>query len=65
MEIRIEGFSHKLPLLVERVFGQLTGKSGGGGTGGAFDAASFAREKEALVRKYKNVNMQVRGCVGR
>ncbi len=64
MEIRIEGFSHKLPLLVQRVFESVAaaGAPPGGPLEGSplsFSEASFAREKEALVRKYRNVNMQV------
>ena len=65
MEIRVDGFSHKLPLLVKRVFSCIAGKAvEEGGDGGAaaaalFTEAAFAREKEALVRKYRNANMQV------
>lgn len=53
--MRVEGFNHKLPLLTQRLF-QATATAAKG-----FDGAAFAREKEALVRKYKNANMQVRG----
>ena len=62
IEVRIDGFSHKLPLLVARVFGSLAAAAGAAGDkagGGLFDAATFAREKEALVRKYRNANMEV------
>ena len=59
MEIRIEGFNHKLPLLVERIFNQLAGRTVGD-TGGSIGQASFDREKEALERRYRNANMQVR-----
>ena len=62
MEIRIEGFSHKLPLLAERVFRQLAGgrtEEDGDSKTVPFGRASFDREKEALVRRYRNHNMQV------
>lgn len=53
----MEGFSHKLPLLTQRLFQAMAAAVNG------FDGSAFAREKEALVRKYKNTNMQV-GWVG-
>ena len=52
LEIKVDGFSHKLPLLTERVFACLVSAS--------FDANAFANVKEALVRKYRNTNMTVR-----
>eukprot|EP00798_Chlamydomonas_sp_ICE-L_P021126 gene21126-28013_t len=51
VEIKIDGFSHKLPLLVQRVFSTLVSAT--------FDPTSFANVKEALLRKYRNVNMTV------
>ncbi|KAG1662575.1 hypothetical protein FOA52_003954 [Chlamydomonas sp. UWO 241] len=50
-EVRVQGFSHKLPLLCQRVFTALAS--------GEFTEAAFEREKEALVRKYRNANTQV------
>ncbi len=52
LEIKVDGFTHKLPLLTERVFKCLVNA--------LFDANSFANVKEALVRKYRNTNMTVR-----
>eukprot|EP00955_Chlamydomonas_euryale_P103553 365503-Chlamydomonas_euryale.AAC.3 len=52
IEIRVEGFSHKLHLLCRRVFEALAS--------GRFTEAAFEREREALLRKYRNTNTQVR-----
>ncbi|GAX76258.1 hypothetical protein CEUSTIGMA_g3702.t1 [Chlamydomonas eustigma] len=51
LEIKVEGFSHKLPVLVTRIFTCLAS--------GQFEEAAFNREKEALERQLRNTNMQV------
>lgn len=51
LEVRVEGFSHKLPVLTARVFSRLVD--------GKYDAQAFANVKEELVRKYRNMNMTV------
>lgn len=51
LDVKLDGFSHKLPLLARRVFQCIASCQ--------FDAKSFAAVKEALVRKYRNANMQV------
>lgn len=51
LEVRVEGFSHKLPVLTARVFSRLVD--------GKYEAQAFANVKEELVRKYRNMNMTV------
>ncbi|MEW5302568.1 MAG: hypothetical protein WDW38_002287 [Sanguina aurantia] len=51
LEVRVEGFSHKLPVLTARVFSRLVD--------GSYDAQAFANVKEELTRKYRNMNMTV------
>ena len=50
VEIKIDGFSHKLPLLVEYIFQQLVGLR--------VDPDRFERVREGLVRRYKNANFK-------
>ena len=52
LDFKVDGFSHKLPLLVEFIFRSLAG------LGCALQPDSFARVKEALVRTYRNSNMK-------
>jgi hypothetical protein len=54
LEFRVDGFSHKLPVLAARLFGVV-----GGAGAGSLAAASFGTVKEALCRTYRNMNMQV------
>ncbi|KAK9862426.1 hypothetical protein WJX84_001898 [Apatococcus fuscideae] len=48
LELKVEGFSHKLPVLTKTVFEQLANFK--------VDEEAFVRVKEALVRKYRNVH---------
>ncbi len=70
----MDGFSHKLRELLGRVAGGLRALAGrpelavaggeaGAGAAGEAEAAerlSFGSVREALVRKYRNMNMEVR-----
>ena len=71
MEVRVEGFSHRLPELSAAAFsalGRLSSGGGGGGgsaTGGGggpskkFDFSSaFGRAREALAREYRNSHVR-------
>jgi len=53
IEARIDGFSHRLPALAGRVIAALAGPPG-------YDDATFATVREALLRRYRNMNMQAR-----
>ena len=50
IEIKVDGFSHKLPLLVHYIFKQLVDLK--------VDPACFERLREGLLRRYKNANMK-------
>lgn len=50
IEIKVDGFSHKLPLLVNFIFKQLVDLK--------VDPARFERLREGLLRRYKNANMK-------
>lgn len=50
VEIKVDGFSHKLPLLVDFIFQQLVGLK--------VDPARFDRVREGLLRRYKNANFK-------
>lgn len=50
VEIKIDGFSHKLPLLVDYIFQQLVSLK--------VDPDRFDRVREGLVRRYKNANFK-------
>lgn len=50
VEIKVDGFSHKLPLLVDYIFQQLVSLK--------VDPAKFDRVREGLVRRYKNANFK-------
>ena len=51
IDVKVDGFSHKLPALVEFIFRALAALPT------SASVESFARVKEALVRQYKNANM--------
>jgi secreted Zn-dependent insulinase-like peptidase len=53
VEVKVEGFYHKLPVLAQRIFAALAK--------GTFPKAAFDSVKEALQRKYRNTGMQVQG----
>ncbi|KAG2448487.1 hypothetical protein HYH02_006378 [Chlamydomonas schloesseri] len=75
MEFRVDGFSDKLPVLVRRLAGAFaelgggssgssgnnSGSSGSSGSGQLVEvlAGHFEGVREALVRKYRNMNMEV------
>jgi secreted Zn-dependent insulinase-like peptidase len=68
IEVRLDGFSHRMPELARRVFAAVAGAevrraSGGEGAGGKSDEEqeheAFAAVKESLVRKYRNMNVDV------
>ena len=50
IEIKVDGFSHKLPLLVQYIFKQLVGLK--------IEPSCFERVREGLLRRYKNANMK-------
>ena len=50
VEIKVDGFSHKLPLLVDYIFQQLVSLK--------VDPARFDRVREGLLRRYKNANFK-------
>ncbi|GAB4823775.1 hypothetical protein N2152v2_010821 [Parachlorella kessleri] len=50
LDVKVDGFSHKLPLLCEYIFQTLAGLRP--------DEDSFQRVREALVRQYHNANMK-------
>lgn len=50
IEIKVDGFSHKLPLLVDYIFQQLVSLK--------VDPAKFDRVREGLIRRYKNANFK-------
>ena len=50
IEIKVDGFSHKLPLLVDYIFQQLVSLK--------VHADRFERVREGLVRRYKNANFK-------
>ena len=50
VEIKVDGFSHKLPLLVDYIFQQLVSLK--------VDPAKFDRVREGLIRRYKNANFK-------
>ena len=50
VEIKVDGFSHKLPLLVDYIFQQLVSLT--------VDPARFDRVREGLLRRYKNANFK-------
>eukprot|EP00887_Chlorella_sp_A99_P000580 scaffold17.g580.t1 len=52
LDFKIDGFSHKLPLLVEFIFASLAR------LGPTLTPDAFARVKEALERSYRNTNMK-------
>jgi hypothetical protein len=52
VEVKVEGFTHRLPVLAQRIFAALAK--------GTFPKAAFDSVKEALQRKYRNTGMQVR-----
>ena len=54
IEIKVEGFSDKIRVLASRIFETLATASTA-----AFEPSAFSREKEALIRKLSNANMQV------
>ncbi len=73
LEIKVEGFSHKLGLLTRRIFSAVASPralaaapadGAGAGAGPSGGGSSFAVVKEALVRKYRNSNMQARNLYG-
>lgn len=51
IELKVEGFSHRLPRLAARLFSALAAAD--------FPKASWGPVKEALERKYRNTGMQV------
>lgn len=54
IEVKVEGFSQKISTLVLRIFTCLARASTFD-----FDSSAFEREKEVLIRKLSNANMQV------
>ncbi len=50
VEIKVDGFSHKLPLLVDYIFNQLVNLK--------VEPDRFDRIREGLVRRYKNANFK-------
>ncbi|KAG2444954.1 hypothetical protein HXX76_001690 [Chlamydomonas incerta] len=58
MEFRVDGFSDKLPVLAARLAAAFAELGAGGGLGAAL-AGHFEGVREALVRKYRNMNMEV------
>ena len=54
IEIKLEGFSQKLSVLTNRLFSCLSRASVAD-----FSISSFDREKESLIRKFSNANIQV------
>ena len=50
IEIKVDGFSHKLPLLVDYIFQQLVTLK--------VHPDRFERIREGLVRRYKNANFK-------
>lgn len=50
IEIKVDGFSHKLPLLVQYIFKQLVDLK--------IEPSCFERVREGLLRRYKNANMK-------
>ncbi|KXZ55212.1 hypothetical protein GPECTOR_3g355 [Gonium pectorale] len=62
LEFRVDGFNDKLGALLGRLTGQLAGlgAEGTAGPGGAaWLAEHFEAVREALLRKYRNMNMEV------
>jgi len=53
IEIKVEGFSHRLPLLAHRLLGSLAN--------GGPSKANWGTVHEGLVRKYRNMAMEVGG----
>ncbi len=51
VEIKLDGFNHKLPVLAHRILSVLAEAQ--------FTGASWPTVHEAACRKYKNMNMQV------
>jgi len=52
LEVKVEGFSDKLPRVVELVFEHLAG------LGGRVAEGDFARVKETLLRRYRNLDLK-------
>lgn len=52
LQIRIQGYGHKLPVLVERVFQELQNFATTSAT--TYDIGLFQRVKDCMVRSYKN-----------
>ena len=50
IEVKVDGFSHKLPLLVDYIFKQLVSLT--------VEPDKFDRIREGLVRRYKNANFK-------
>lgn len=50
IEIKVDGFSHKLSLLVQYIFKQLVDLK--------INPSCFERVQEGLLRRYKNANMK-------
>lgn len=51
LDVKLDGFNDKLATLAARVFGRLAA--------GPAEAVAFGSVKEALLRQYRNMNMQV------